>query len=453
MSCTRFHAQGVLVALVLSGCASPEPSDLTRPHAAANRTQNDERFEVWLVDQSNSAGRTYGGTIHIYRGPDLMGESAASAAPSDMIDLSGATAALCMATTGANPVRPHMLVFNRDHRRAVLAFVASGHVVVFNAATRAPVACLRTTVGSGGARQAHAVFVAPGDAYMLVANQNGKRLERFTTNFGTDQYAADPAALLDLASCTTPNGVPCQSPGIRPDNAPICPVFGRSGALAFISLRGGGMFVVNSAATPMAIVAEYDRATVHPNGCGGIEAAGSMYVNSGGGTAGNLHEFDIYRFPLAGYSPANPPNVPTPVVLLSDDSPGRDAHAMVLTKHDRYLWAVDRGRNVAEVFTVATGTRVGTVDMRGPESADPTPDLGDIAPSGSRIFFALRGPNPLTADPHVSTGTTPGLGIYQVTEGGRNGRLKAVVRVSNLDAGGVERADPHTARVRINDSH
>jgi hypothetical protein len=435
-------------AVILQGCADVDSPAVTEPRVLASAVQqNDERFEVWLVDQSNSPGKTYGGTIHIYRGPDLMGESASSAEPSDVIDLSGATASLCMASTGANPVRPHMLVFNADHGRAVLAFVASGHVVILDAPARAPVACLRTSAGSGGARQAHAAFVAPNDSYILVANQNGKRLERFSANFGTDAYAAEPAATLDLEACTTPSGAPCQSP-LRPDNAPICPVLDGSGRLAFITLRGGGMFVVNPAATPMAIIGEYDRDNVHPNGCGGIQAGGAMYINSGGGTATNLHEFDVYRFPLSGYSSANPPNVPAPGIVFSDDTEGRDSHGMVLTKHGRYLWAADRGRNVAEIFAATSGLHVGTIDMSGPESSDPTPDLGDIAPSGNRIFFSLRGPNPLTADPHVSTGSTPGLGVYQVTEGGKSGFLKAVVRVSNVDAAGVERADPHAARVR-----
>jgi hypothetical protein len=439
-------ACAVTAAIILQACADIE-SPITEPRANAVQ-QNDERFEVWLVDQSNSLGKTYGGTIYIYRGPDLMGESASSATPSSVIDLSAATASLCMAATGANPVRPHMLLFNADHSRAVLAFVASGHVAIFDAAARTPVACLRTSAGSGGARQAHAAFVAPNDSYILVANQNGKRLERFSANFGTDTYAADAAATLDLATCTTPSGAACQDAALRPDNAPICPVLDSSGRLAFVTLRGGGMFVVNPTATPMAIIGEYDRDNVHPNGCGGIQAAGAMYINSGGGTATNLHEFDIYRFPLSGYSPANPPNVPAPGIAFSDDTEGRDSHGMALTKHGRYLWAADRGRNVAEIFAATSGAHLGTVDMSGPESSDPTPDLGDIAPSGNRIFFSLRGPNPLTADPHVSTGNTPGLGVYQVTDGGRSGFLKAVVRVSNVDGLGVERADPHAARVR-----
>ena len=83
-----------------------------------------------------------------------------------------------------------------------------------------------------------------------------------------------PAATLDLARCRTPSGAACEDPVLRPDNAPICPVIDSTGRLTFVTLRGGGLLVVDSTATPMAILAEYDRATVHPNGCGGAEAAG-----------------------------------------------------------------------------------------------------------------------------------------------------------------------------------
>jgi hypothetical protein len=41
------------------------------------------------------------------------------------------------------------------------------------------------------------------------------------------------------------------------------------------------------------------------------------------------------------------------------------------------------------------------------------------------MFVSLRGSLPLTGDPHVSTGSTPGV-----------------------DAGGIDRADPHALRVR-----
>jgi hypothetical protein len=91
------------------------------------------------------------------------------------------------------------------------------------------------------------------------------------------------AATLNLATCTTPSGTACQDPELRPDNAPICPRTTSDGRFTFVTLRGGGMFVVDHNTTPMRIVAEYDRAHVDDNGCGEMEARGKMYVNSGAG--------------------------------------------------------------------------------------------------------------------------------------------------------------------------
>jgi hypothetical protein len=89
------------------------------------------------------------------------------------------------------------------------------------------------------------------------------------------------------------------------------------------------------------------------------------------------------------------------------------------------------------------------MNLAGSVSDDPSPDLADVAPAGNRIFVSLRGPNPLSGDPHVSTGSTPGIGVIQIQAGGARGFLKAVVPISNRDAGGVERADPHGIRVRV----
>ncbi len=174
-------------------------------------------FEVWLIDQSNSLGKTYGGAIYIYDGSDLNGNDASSVTPTDVLDLGEETAALCLDQTSANPVRPHMLAFNATHSHAILTFVASGQVVVFDAATRTPVACIRTTAGAGG-QQAHAAQPTPDDAYILVANQNGKRVDRIATDYATNTFVLDDT--LDLANGVTPNGV-LREFEERSDNAPI----------------------------------------------------------------------------------------------------------------------------------------------------------------------------------------------------------------------------------------
>jgi DNA-binding beta-propeller fold protein YncE len=418
---------------------------------SSNKKGPKHPHEVWLVDQSNTAGLTHGGTLYIYASAQLQSD-AATAVP-EVIDLGGATSALCLAETGVAPVRPHMLVFNEpDATHAILAFVASGHVVFFDAGTRAPLRCFRTEVGAGGARQAHAVSSTPDGHYALVANQNGKKLERIATDYKNNLFAQDPLATLDLAGCTTPNGLPCQHVSLRPDTAPICPFVPSTGFPAYISLRGGGMFAVNPNSTPMSIVAEYESPIIPRDGCGFVEAKGWVYGNGGGGNALNPDGWFIYRVPQGDanvYKASNGPNTPAPEVIDHDTSDPRDAHGVAKTKDESYVWFFDRAANVAEIFHAKTGDFVATVDLVDPQlSTDPTPDLVSEAPDGQFFYASLRGPNPLTGDPHASTGTTPGLLVIEVLNHGQLGAVRGIARINNIDAGGVQRADAHGIRAR-----
>jgi DNA-binding beta-propeller fold protein YncE len=342
-----------------------------------------------------------------------------------------------------------MIAINPAQSHAIISFVASGHVLFVQAATRQPVECFRTSVGAGGARQAHMSTPLPDGCYVVVANQNGKLFERISTDYGTNTFEHDTMATLNLSTCITPNGLPCESALLRPDNAPICPIVESTSRFTFVTLRGGGLFVVDSRSTPMRIVGEYDSSTVHGNGCLGAEVPGKMYIDSGGGTAANLFQADVYTFPVTGYSAANPPNTPLPSLVFTSDNEGDDAHGAAVTKHGRYLWIANRGLNYLWVVDTATDTIANTIALAGNVSDDPTPDLIAMSPNGSHAFLSLRGPFPLTADPHVSTGSTPGVGILKVTEGGRNAIFEAVAPVSNVDAMGIERADVHAMTVRI----
>jgi DNA-binding beta-propeller fold protein YncE len=417
--------------------------------AATAFSSGRDAYEVWAIDQSNSPGLTFGGTLYIWDGHALEQAHAAADATPEKIDLAGDAAALCFAKTGANPVRPHMLATNPSQTHAIVSFVASGHVLFLDAATRQPVDCIRTSVGAGGARQVHFAIPSPDETYVSVANQNGKLLERINTDYATNTFVLDSAATIDLAGCTTPNGLPCQAAGLRPDNAPICPIIDSTSRYTFVTLRGGGLFIVDSTKTPMEIVAEYDDGTVAANGCLGAEVPGKMYIDSGGGTPTNLYQANLYAFPVSGFSAANPPNTPAPRVIFAEDDEGADAHGAALTKHLKYLWIADRGRNFLFVVDTATDAVVNRIPLATGFAPDPTPDLVAISPNGSHAFMSLRGPTPLTADPHVSTGTTPGVGVLKVLESGRDARFESVAPVSNIDGAGIERADVHAITLRI----
>ena len=409
--------------------------------------QKRSSYEVWTIDQSDTRPDG-GGNLYVYDGRELA-ENPSGATP-EKVDLGGAAREMCLAQTGSAPRRPHMVVFNGGNTssdgnsRVAVAFVVTGHVLFMDADSREPIKCIDTGV------QAHAVWPSPDQTQLIVANQNDKKLSRISTNYGTDQYHLDAGATLDLANGTTPSGAPRQDPALRPDNAPICPRTDDAGRVTFVTLRGGGMFVVDHHRTPMAIVAEYDKSHVHANGCGGIQADDKMYINSGaGGLADNPTEHDVYAFPVGEYgSEPNAPNRPAPRLVYSyDDRAEADSHGVLLTKGERFLWTGDRQANTITSVDTRTDEVVDEFSLEGDASADPAPDLLDISPKGRFVFAALRGPNPQSGG-HSAFGSTPGVGVIEVLQGGKTGRVAGVARISNVSGDGLERADPHAIRVR-----
>lgn len=436
----------IAFAIVITGVAAT---------AVAVASSDDKRhgkrssYEVWTIDQSDTRADG-GGNLYVYDGSELTRDPAG--AQPEKVDLGGAARDLCLSQTGSAPRRPHMIVFNGGNdssdgnSRVAVAFVVTGHVLFMDADSREPIECIDT-----GA-QAHAVWPSPDQSQLIVANQNDKKLSRIATDYDTDSYVLETAATLDLANGTTPSGALRQDPALRPDNAPICPRTDDRGRLTFVTLRGGGMFVVDHHQTPMAIVAEYDKDQVHANGCGGIQADATMYINSGAGSlTANPAEHDVYAFDVRRFgSTPNPPNTPAARLVYDYDTRAEaDSHGVALTKHDKYLWVGDRQANT--VTTVRTGKDRVTEEftVTGAASSDPAPDLLDISPRGDYVFASLRGPNPQSGG-HSAFGSTPGVGVIEVRKDGRSGRLTGVARVSNL-AGGLEQADPHAIRVRVVD--
>jgi len=418
--------------------------------------QNDG-YELWVIDQSDTTADG-GGTLYIYQ-DDQLDNNGASAQP-EVIDLGGAARDISIAQTGTAPRRPHVIFFNAANTHAIIAFLETGHVLLMDARTRTPVGCV--DVGE----QASAAVPSPDQTFVLVANQNGKLLQRISTNYATNTFTLDEAATLNLATCTTPSGAPCQDPALRPDNAPISTSFDETGRFAFVTLRGGGMFVVDVTPTPMKIVAEYDRATVPPNSRAGADVNGKLYLAAGGGTAAKPLGSDLYAFSLSAFSASSSLSIaPTPKLVFSDDDRGRvDAQGTVLTKNRRFLWVADRAANLITIVRTETDTVTSEIDLRGLVCNSPgicvepvcvpgpdlAPDLMDISPSGNRIFVSLRGPNPLTdnvAGVDNAVGNNPGLAVLGLKKQGKWGVLQMVVRISHT-VDGLERADPHGLAVR-----
>ena len=205
--------------------------------------------------------------------------------------------------------------------------------------------------------------------------------------------------------------------GERPDTSPICPITESSSRYAFVTLRGGGLSVLDVTTTPMGMVATLNNNQVHPAGCGGIQVGETMYINSGGGWPVAPLSYDVYALDLATL----PQSVSAKLVSQRDDL-FADSHGMAGV--GRYVWTADRAGNNVEIIDTLSNLSVGSIDLVMDANRDPAPDLLDTAPDGQYVFVGLRGPNPLTGDEkmvHNAKGTIPGVGVIHVDGGGKVG--------------------------------
>jgi DNA-binding beta-propeller fold protein YncE len=300
--------------------------------------------------------------------------------------------------------------------------------------------------------QAHGAVPSPDDRYALVANQNGKKLARIRTDYATGQFRHEIEADLDLGALEDAE---------HPDNAPICPLMfvGPDGNKAYVTVRGGGLYVVDTTATPMRVIREYGRSQIAPAGCGGVALGDKVYVNSGTGTSSDLYVMDARTDAILKHIP------------LTDV--GLDAHGMVLTGNGRYLWMNFRASGNMIVLDTETDEVVNVFAIgagRGqrPQVPGAAPDLMDItpgtlprlvcepsstvmciAPGGERVFVAMRGPTPLTGGA-AAAGDRAGVEILAVSDNGRSASRVAFLPLgdpeTDLHAGDE---DPHGIAVRL----
>jgi hypothetical protein len=300
--------------------------------------------------------------------------------------------------------------------------------------------------------------------------------------------------------------------GGRPNNVPITPV-PTSNHHAYVTLGGGGLLVLKTDTSPMQIIGEYGNAIVNGAGVVGKEVGNKVFIESGvsASVAGavqsafTLYAFDDTLFSSAYSGGSTLQNVPAPVQAFKDpnntntggnvdnlatqDASGqlpqtstrRDAHGLWNTIDGKYIHINDRIQNVIEVFDAETYELVNTYDLvsadgksgrTGPAGPcrtmsvtddaglvlnDPAPDLMEISPDGKYFILAFRGPAPVTVA-HAAQGSCPGVGIVEITENGKSGKLVGVLRTTNTvdDTGagtmegghaymGSERSDPHYA--------
>ena len=244
-----------------------------------------------------------------------------------------------------------------------------GYVGIIDGRTKGAIALFRVT-GTSAGRSLHMSFWNSDGSALLLANLNGKVLERIdvvrnrkgritdakfnlSASLGVGKGMVisasakayrgrnalgrrlvgrvigdyEPAAFADL----TPNGV-CKENGCdgndgvmggRPNNVIICPIVSDNDN-AYITFGGGGLLVAKTRTTPMQIVGEYGNQIVNGAGCGGVQVGEEMWLNAGvsAGSAGaTWSTFTMYTINDFGFGDTpNPENVPAPTVAFRDST-------------------------------------------------------------------------------------------------------------------------------------
>jgi len=383
-------------------------------------------YEVWLTDQSDT-GKESGGFLYIYDGAQLAANPS-TAKPTLTIDFAGDIGKFCEEATKKPVRRPHMLFFNAKQDHAIISFL-SGQVLFMDAGTKKPDACL--SMG----KNVHAAWPTPNEKMAIAANIAEKKFIRIWTDYAAHKFHFDSEK--DVINLAAFEG------GERPDTAPICPITESTSKYAFVTLRGGGLLVVDVTVTPMKVVATLDNNQVHPAGCGGIESGGTMYINSGGGWPVAPLSYDVYALDMTKL-----PGAVSAKLLSQRDNQFADSHGMAAV--GRHVWSADRAGNNIEIIDTLSNLSVGSVDLVTSANGDPAPDLMDVAPDGQYVFVGLRGPAPLTGNDKTvnnAKGTIPGVGVIHVDAGGRVGHYKGQAAITNMKDG-KETADTHGIAVR-----
>jgi len=367
-------------------------------YAASPAFADSDGYEVWGADQSNSvpgvASRGVNGSyMWIWDSKDVEkqlkggkeaqplgcdGKNRAGDGPCDVRDVfpsslvehsdSGPTGN----TLGDLPAfgRLHGMLPDPQNRYMNVNMFApgGGYVGIVDGETKAAVALFRVT-GTNAGRSLHMSFWNSDGSALLLANLNGKVLERIditrnpggkitgaTFNQSASLGVGKNMSILDGAKVylgtngqggemigsvfgsydqadfgnLTPAGnckenVCGDGPdGGRGNNVIICPIVSDSDK-AYVTFGAGGLLVADTTATPMSIIGEYSNADddygINGAGCGGVQVGDDMWLNAGvsaSGAGATQSTFTMYTLDDTAFGPGYMANSPMPTLVFKD---------------------------------------------------------------------------------------------------------------------------------------
>ncbi|AFZ71671.1 YncE family protein [Natronobacterium gregoryi] len=342
--------------------------------------EGDGSYELWALDQGRD-------DIFVYE-PGVDGDGFALTNYLDLNDLEGIP---------EENVVPHMLDYSSDYEYAAVACTAGGRTLVFRTEDHELVADIDTGDGS------HMAAFSPEDDYIHVDAINESAIVRVDTDLENETF--EVVDEIDLRENET-----VLEAGIESGD-PICHQYapdGRSLHTLGPSYHDGALVIVDHDDFSV------DRAIPHetlPTNCGTMPQPNGddFYLTAGlpSSDEDGVGEYYVYDTDA------------DEVVVDGESTAGVDAHGFWFTPDGEELWVLNRETNDGVVVDPETHDVVETIDEFGPAtSADPSerdaPDIMWASPDGEYMFVTLRGPAPLSGDPHASTGVTPGISVLDV---------------------------------------
>ncbi|WP_418285098.1 cell surface protein [Halorubrum sp. DTA46] len=380
----------------LAGCADEEtdstddePASTDDEAASADDetgSTDDEAastYEIWGADQGTN-------TIYIHRPTDDGGFEQV-----DEID------------TGAeNGEVPHMVDYTSDYEYAAVACTAGARVLVYRTEDRELVGNIETGSGS------HFAGFSPDDEYIHVDVIGEEKIVRVDADLENETF--EQVAEIDVRENET-----ILDAGIE-SGAPICHQYARDGRSFHTmgpSYYDGALVVVDHDDFSV------DRAYSHdevPTNCGTTPhpTEEKFYLTAG---LPSDPDADPEEDPFAaeGVGDFYVYDTADDEVTTVDSTGGVDAHGFWFTPDGEELWVLNRETNDGLILDPETDEVIEEIDAFGPEQSDDpaesdAPDIMWASPDGEYMFVTLRGPNPLSGDPHAATGINPGYAVFDI---------------------------------------
>ncbi len=361
-------------------------------------------YEVWAADQGTD-------TLYVYR-PHKRGRDHPEWRKHDVVSL------------GEYGIEtPHMLHFSSDYKYAVTANTGSGDVAVLHAPSRRVLDVLDTGPGS------HFAGFSPNDEYIHVDVIGNSEIVRINADLRLEEFEIDDRIQVneDIDGLTEEGG------------APICHDYdhqGRSMHTLGPSYHNGGVVIVDH--TEFEVVNAWSGNEL-PANCGTIPhpTEHKFYLTAGLPSAPDEGEEGVGEFYVLDTTDDS-------IRVAGESTHGIDAHGVWPTVVDgeRELWIVNRETNDGVIVDMDNDEvkkeieSFGPVDDVEPEDSD-APDILWTSPDERYMFGTLRGPNPVSGDPHAATGVNPGFAVWDVAGRERVSTITPDVDNDNSDFHGI----------------